>query len=99
MTLYEDRACQVFKRVVKRRSRLTRLTWSDPLRGSCVSYDNAWYKTLVLETSAAPLGKKSRAKRALSLSLSVSLSLDLRGSLLKEVSYKTLVLETSAAHF
>ena len=25
----------------------------DNLRGSCVSYDNAWYKTLVLETSAA----------------------------------------------
>ena len=44
--------------------------------------------------SRLSLGKKSRAKRA-----SLSLSRDLRGSLLKEVSYKTLVLETSAAHF
>ena len=68
--------------------RLPRLTFERRLAQSARSGDfrgsllkEVWHKTLVLETSAAPLGKKSRAKRALSLSLSLSLSLCLSLSL------------------
>ena len=91
MTLYEDRACQVLKRLVKRRSRLTRLTWIDPLRGSCVSY-------MIMR------GTKRSFWRLPQLTFEGSLaqnarSGDFRGSLWKDVSHKALVLETSAAHF
>ena len=60
--------------------RLPRLTFEGSLAQNARSGDfrgslleEVSYDTLVRETSTVPLGKKSRAKRSLSLSLSLSL--------------------------
>ena len=86
VTLCEDRACRVLKRVVKRRSRLCP---SNPLRGWCrrVTFGGSLVRSARFGDLALHFWRKSRTKRW-----------RLTASLLEEVSYETLVLETWRSH-